>query len=728
MRSSSLCGHPLAYLLPVGTLHTLPHGAKGLLPLNRAVQKNEPSECRAPPEFMNCTAARPTPQPLPPTSSNAPPAVKQVPPPSPNAINTLATAAHLPPAPPATYLPPAPRLPTWMALWTANQTACAASLARERGRFASWKHTVSDTSAEEYHHNGYNHLFVLKRFPHVAYLANQKTGSSSMRAALRAVGGYTETFVPYYSSNESQTQWLCEEHKLSFVFTFIREPLTCAWSAYKEVSFRKNQLVADFERNVMNNCSYGDRRYAAYLDAMRRGYGMSIDAYHSWPQVLKIDVRLPVRCGLGDDGINFNFVGSIENATEDIPRLAANPGFGLNAQEQRTFALQFSLNEANVKKNSSVCSKQLLASHSQLGISNVTLSLLCQIYEIDYACLGYPLPPLCHVHPVDPTFKKGTAQLSPPPTSHLVRNEGTAQPHSPPMPHLGVHRCGTEPPCPANKTSSTRNGVFWLHFPKCGTSFRNSIKCPVLHGEKEANTCQAGTPLFVSRGHTLHKSLTQQCKRGHIMHKSPTPGGWVWYSCNEEQLATAAMFRPPEERLMSSYFYIISKSGARCCTDDWGWETSVWTSVHSRIRHGQSPAATIGNFSGCYTRMILGYGCMSQWPLSSQNVSQAIARVSKFRFVGIVGQWPLSMCLFNKVVMGVTGLYREQVNNTRPTQLSNNDETARAETRNRSTQYNVSAIPQDWADRKVYAYAEERFRADLSRNNISDFARDCPWL
>ena len=297
----------------------------------------------------------------------------------------------------------------------------------------------------------------------------------------------------------------------------------------------------------------------------------------------------------------------------------------------------------------------------------------------------------------------------------------SSAPRVAPQPHLRVHTCGTGPPCPASKTSRTRNGVFWLHFPKCGTSFRNSIECPVLHGEEEANTCHAGTPLFVSRGHALHKSLTRQHDCA-----NPTSVNGTHYSCSEEQQATAAMFRPPEERLMSSYFYIKS-SIKGCCQDDWGWHSNVWTLIQSRIRLGQSPAATIGKFSGCYTRMILGYGCMGNFRITSKHVSEAIARVSKFRFVGIVGQWALSMCLFNKVVMGVTGLFRKQVVDTRPTQLANHDETA-AGTHKSSKKYNVSTIPPDWADREVYAYVEKRFRADLSRNNIADFARDCPWL
>ena len=131
----------------------------------------------------------------------------------------------------------------------------------------------------------------------------------------------------------------------------------------------------------------------------------------------------------------------------------------------------------------------------------------------------------------------------------------------------------------------------------------------------------------------------------------------------------------------------------------------------------------MARFPGCYTRMILGYGCLSTRDppggLSRQNVDSAIERVSRFRFVGELTSWHLSVCLFNKIITGYAHVAPEQLHNGRPTPDEQGNVSAQP------NDYNTSEIPNDWADNAIYAFVQQRFRADLARHSIHNLS-DCP--
>ena len=165
--------------------------------------------------------------------------------------------------------------------------------------------------------------------------------------------------------------------------------------------------------------------------------------------------------------------------------------------------------------------------------------------------------------------------------------------------------------------------LWWLHIPKCGTSFGETLK-----------SFRAAT----DRPRSMHPSLPAADAPVELLSR------------------TVAMFRLPEERLVSAHGYIRALEG-RCCTADWGWPQEVFRSVHRAIvDNGASPSQSVANFTGCQTNMVLGHGCMSRHEydgLSPEQVAaRAIGRVRHFWFVGIVEEWELSMCLFNFLASG----------------------------------------------------------------------------
>ena len=192
-----------------------------------------------------------------------------------------------------------------------------------------------------------------------------------------------------------------------------------------------------------------------------------------------------------------------------------------------------------------------------------------------------------------------------------------------------------------DRISAAQTPLFWLHPPKCGSSFGSSVDA---------------YRISAARSHELHQSLP-----------SPLEPGAVGF------------FREPQERLLSAYDYIVGAGwdethrASRCCWTEWGWPESVFVDVHRRILTGEPPNATVAPFIGCQANMLVGQGCMSRYvadaseaPSSSELLARALDAVARMRFVGLLSSWRLSICLFNVMMTGVRFVLPYQLVNTRP--------------------------------------------------------------
>ena len=180
--------------------------------------------------------------------------------------------------------------------------------------------------------------------------------------------------------------------------------------------------------------------------------------------------------------------------------------------------------------------------------------------------------------------------------------------------------------CDATLSTSTKE-VFWLHFPKCGSSFHDAV-----HGFPYHRSHKGGNHPTLSEV----EDVSQLC-------------------------ATAAIFRDPRQREASAYNWIkhyyatkirVPYSPRGCCTADWGWKTDVWEQVHTNIVRNHSLSETVGAFKGCMTKMILGHGCMSTFNITETDYRVAIERLKTFKFIGIIDDWHNSVCLFNYLMTG----------------------------------------------------------------------------
>ena len=132
-------------------------------------------------------------------------------------------------------------------------------------------------------------------------------------ARYQAVANRTEA-NPFTSSNA-----VAELLRDIAVFTFVREPIDTFLSGYRELASRLS-LAADVAKvdgvRFMNTaCTHKDStaRLSKFIAELREGALSDIEAFHVWPQALKIDA-LPV-------GRSFDFIGRSEHLERDVAEL-----------------------------------------------------------------------------------------------------------------------------------------------------------------------------------------------------------------------------------------------------------------------------------------------------------------------------------------------------------------------------------------------------------------------
>ena len=258
--------------------------------------------------------------------------------------------------------------------------------------------------------------------------------------------------------------------------------------------------------------------------------------------------------------------------------------------------------------------------------------------------------------------------------------------------------------------------LWWLHIPKCGSSFETSF-----HLYKADQSMDSG----------CHKPLPQE--------NVPRSMGHV-----------VAMFRKPKQRMASMYYYMQTRvahgaGGAVKLTNGfpefygagwaWGWTLKSTPSSHKvrmDIYHNKTMAKTVGLYKGCQANMVLGARCMTKhhwgsrgagWGSDAEIAAHAMKRVEKFKFAGLEGEWKLSICLFNFLMTGTRYVTRGQLADNRPTTGASGQKLA---VTNSDAEYDETGVPSDPIDEPLYDFIEKRFRTQLATHNISEST--CPDL
>ena len=119
----------------------------------------------------------------------------------------------------------------------------------------------------------------------------------------------------------------------------------------------------------------------AFVDDVIHGRSLGVNAYHVWPQALKLDV-LP-------EGRSFDLVWHIERFEEGAAQLLEL--LGRKAALHRSLGIA---HESSATAISRVCGGKL----SVVNLTDSTVVKLCRLLRVDYACFGYTVPVACRQH------------------------------------------------------------------------------------------------------------------------------------------------------------------------------------------------------------------------------------------------------------------------------------------------------------------------------------------
>lgn len=188
--------------------------------------------------------------------------------------------------------------------------------------------------------------------------------------------------------------------------------------------------------------------------------------------------------------------------------------------------------------------------------------------------------------------------------------------------------------------------------------------------------------------------------------------------------STLALFRRPEDLLISMYEYVLMSFQRRfpCCDIRWGWRAKTVARVRRMARDGVPADRVMAapEYRGCQLNMLLGARCLSgHFANASQHVQQAaIAKaeriVDRLLFVGIHERWFESVCLFNWRMTGTLFWTKEQLRRVHAAAVQ---PPPPSETRSKPLEPRDQVrarMPRDQLDAAVYARALARFERDLA--------------
>ena len=298
--------------------------------------------------------------------------------------------------------------------------------------------------------------------------------------------------------------------------------------------------------------------------------------------------------------------------------------------------------------------------------------------------------------------------------------------------------------------------VFFLHFPKCGSSFHNTVTrfacrgvpddCVLVNGGCNHTLANGKRVAFLADERSCSPSIlcrfTGWCSHSPLKSLAEAP-------------QAVALFRQPRMRLLAS---VRHPNGAP--------KSYIRTIRNSTLTHAE--VARLPGKLGCMTKMLTGMGCATpvlnkteytaitdrfiqlrragdirsaravldesvdrERRLLMNRVPNALAAIDALLFVGMTEQWELSVALFHAKVAKDRKVVAAELHNMRPGAFSPfYDPTVKVQTElhNRTLDllqpphvYDARALDGVWdpADEQVFLAAERRMSLDASALMLS---------
>ena len=283
--------------------------------------------------------------------------------------------------------------------------------------------------------------------------------------------------------------------------------------------------------------------------------------------------------------------------------------------------------------------------------------------------------------------------------------------------------------------------IFWLHFPKVGTSFSSVLGMYECDG--------GGNDPCRSARHWLQRTARSPFQ-GPVEKRARIPGSLfrggyhetgMWFRGSQlrlndstllfEQRRTVAMFRQPAQRLLSQHAFMHREKWLPNASGGWGnhadWGLLPGDRTLPRDLDVEAFARTDG-MGGCQTKMLLGAPCCALRALTASDVSRALRFVeTEMAFVGLQEHWALSVCLWHARFGGP--LYAIELENTRATRPGTSETLSLAHARTHphthartrpgaSGAYDEAPLGSfvDGSDEAIYHAAAARFWLEVSQH------------
>jgi len=191
--------------------------------------------------------------------------------------------------------------------------------------------------------------------------------------------------------------------------------------------------------------------------------------------------------------------------------------------------------------------------------------------------------------------------------------------------------------------------IVWLHIPKCGTSFLNTLyhyACPGI-----PTKASVGTEINpehqeedLTMKYPMDESWDEICTIRFEMTSIFVVRGHDPIRDDTKLENVFAMFREPFDRLVSGFNYNRHMDGKLR-----HYRQLIGKAVRGRSRDVQFEMYyKFGDLLGCQTKMVVGYRCASDTVLTKTHMKKAKKRIERMGFVGITDDWNRSICLFHR--------------------------------------------------------------------------------
>jgi len=174
-------------------------------------------------------------------------------------------------------------------------------------------------------------------------------------------------------------------------FTVVREPIATAVAAHLEISRRPDGLAETakpaYRSMARNNCSAPNARFEAFLDDIERRRNLGNQAFHAWPQALKVWASTrPLDLVVKLEHINRG----MEEVLAALRAVTGGPSIRIMAAPVVSKSRQSRL-EVHTTRSVTTASDNCTLDLTDPSL----LRRLCRLYFADFVCFGYELPQAC---------------------------------------------------------------------------------------------------------------------------------------------------------------------------------------------------------------------------------------------------------------------------------------------------------------------------------------------